>query len=98
MRSLSLALPCSNSQVHLTSLAVNGLPSCHLTPSCNLNVNFVLLGSHDQLDARSGTTVSALSCDFAGSNITRLLKTGMNGILTDTVASSRIEALGGLSR
>ena len=31
-RSFSLDLPVSRSQVHLTSLAVKGLPSCHLTP------------------------------------------------------------------
>jgi hypothetical protein len=31
-RSLSADLPVSMSQVHLTSLAVNGWPSCHLTP------------------------------------------------------------------
>src|SRR5215831_10534284 len=36
MRSFSLVLPCSSSQVHLTSRAVKGLPSCHLTPSCSL--------------------------------------------------------------
>src|SRR2546429_8625707 len=38
IRNFSLALPCSRSQVHLTSLAVNGLPSCHFTPSRNLKV------------------------------------------------------------
>src|SRR6516162_9923652 len=32
MRSLSLPVPIRRSQVHLTSAAVNGLPSCHLTP------------------------------------------------------------------
>ena len=32
MRSLSLPVPISRSQVHLTSAAVKGLPSCHLTP------------------------------------------------------------------
>src|SRR5260370_1200557 len=31
-RSFSLPIPISKSQVHLTSAAVNGLPSCHLTP------------------------------------------------------------------
>jgi citrate lyase subunit beta/citryl-CoA lyase len=31
MRSFSLALPISRSTVHLTSAAVKGLPSCHLT-------------------------------------------------------------------
>ena len=32
-----MAVPSSRSNVHLTSLAVNGLPSCHLTPWRNLN-------------------------------------------------------------
>jgi hypothetical protein len=36
-RGLSVDLPVKRSQVHLTSLAVNGLPSCHLTPSRNRN-------------------------------------------------------------
>src|SRR5205814_9913616 len=38
-RNLSGALPAIRSQVHLTSLAVNGLPSCHLTPWRNLKVS-----------------------------------------------------------
>src|SRR3979411_632786 len=70
-------LPISMFQVHCTSLAENGLPSCHLTPSRSLNVNFVLVGSHDQLVAISGTRVSALSCDFNGSNLTRVLEIRM---------------------
>src|SRR5215472_12660784 len=37
-RNLSWALSCNRSKVHLTSLAVNGLPSCQLTPSRSLNV------------------------------------------------------------
>ena len=40
-RSASLALPCSRSQVHLTSRSVNGLPSCHLTPRRSLKVRLV---------------------------------------------------------
>src|SRR6516164_2442884 len=32
MRNLSLPVPIRRSHVHLTSAAVNGLPSCHLTP------------------------------------------------------------------
>src|SRR5690242_21582517 len=41
-RSFSLDLPCTRSKVHVTSAAVNGLPSCHLTPSRNLKVSSVL--------------------------------------------------------
>ena len=55
MRSFSLDLPCSRSQVHLTSLAVNGLPSCHLTPWRNGKVSSVPSSLHDQPVARSGT-------------------------------------------
>src|SRR5207253_9328079 len=40
-RSFSLVLPASRSQVHFTSFAVNGLPSCHLTPWCNGKVSSV---------------------------------------------------------
>src|SRR5262249_36596225 len=54
-RSLSLDLPVSRSQVHLTSLAVKGLPSCHLTPSRNGKVSSVPSSLHDQPVARSGT-------------------------------------------
>ncbi len=36
LRNLSCALPCSRSKVHFTSLAVNGWPSCHLTPCAQL--------------------------------------------------------------
>jgi len=42
-RSLWLDLPVSRSQVHLTSSAVKGLPSCHLTPSRNGKVSCVPL-------------------------------------------------------
>src|SRR5580704_10259419 len=66
-------LPISIRQVHCTSLAVNGLPSCQTTPCRSLKVSLVLVESHDQLSARSGTTVSRLSCGLAGSKRTRLL-------------------------
>src|SRR5262249_59284602 len=33
-----LPLPARRSQVHLTSRAVNGLPSCHLTPERSLKL------------------------------------------------------------
>src|SRR5271165_2629024 len=55
MRSLSLPVPISRSQVHLTSLLVNGLPSCHLTPWRSGRVSSVPSSLHDQLVARSGT-------------------------------------------
>src|ERR1700738_3850258 len=54
-RSFSADLPVSRSQVHLTSLAVNGLPSCHLTPGRNGRVSSVPSSFHDQPVARSGT-------------------------------------------
>ena len=52
--------PIRRCQVHCTSLAVNGLPSCHLTPWRSLKVSLVRLASHAQLSARSGTMVSML--------------------------------------
>src|ERR1700724_2724355 len=60
--SFSVPLPCSSSQVHLTSLAVNGLPSCHLTPWRNLKVSTVPSSFHDHSLARSGTIVSSRFC------------------------------------
>src|SRR3954464_4528869 len=86
--SATSVLPVSIRQVHCTSLAVNGLPSCQLTPCRSLKVSLVLVGSHDQLWARSGTTVSRLSCGFKASNITRLLNTAMNGVTEAMVDSS----------
>ena len=90
--------PRSASQVHFTSLEVNGLPSCHFTPSRSLKVSFVLSAFHDQLSASSGTILSGLLIFSFGSKKTRLLNTPMNGMFTEIVASSWIEALGGLSR
>src|SRR6266498_3351834 len=99
MRSdFSSALPISASQVHFTSLAENGLPSCHFTPLRSLKVSLVWSGLHDQVSARSGTILSGLLIFSLGSNTTRLLNTAMNGCTTEIVASSWIEALGGLSR
>ena len=49
-RSFSLDLPASVSQVHLTSCAVNGLPSCHLTPVRSRNVSAVLSSSRAVAD------------------------------------------------
>src|SRR3954454_14918579 len=97
LKSWVSVLPISIRQVHCTSLAVNGWPSCHFTPCRSLNVSLVLVESHDQLSARSGITVSMLSWTFAGSNTTRLLKTAANGVTDAMVDSSSKEALGGLS-
>jgi len=63
-----------------------------------LNVSVVLSSLHDQLTARSGTIVWKLFCGTSCLYRTRLLKIPMNGITVEYVASSRIEALGGLSR
>ena len=62
LRNLSCALPCSRSKVHFTSLAVNGTPSCHLTPERSLKVSAVFDLSQAQLVARSGTMVARLVC------------------------------------
>src|SRR6266436_1647901 len=79
MRSFSLDLPVSKSQVHLTSLAVKDLPSCQLTPSRNGKVSSVPSSLHDQPVARSGTIESRLFCFTCWSNRTRLLKTPIIG-------------------
>src|SRR5215468_3021620 len=97
LKSCVSALPISMRQVHCTSLAVKGWPSCHFTPCRSLKVSFVFVESHDQLSARSGMTVSRLSCGFAGSNTTRLLNTAANGITDAMVDSSSREVEGGLS-
>ena len=98
MSSFSSPLPITASQVHFTSALENGLPSCHFTPSRSLKVSLVLSSFHDQLSARSGTIWSGLLTFSLGSKSTRLLNTAMNGWFTEIVASSWIEALGGLSR
>src|ERR1700674_5223439 len=98
MRSFSLALPVNRSQVHLTSLAVNGLPSCHLTPWRNGNVSSVPSSFHDQLVARSGTIDCRLVCATSCLYITRLLNNPMVGRNAAIVASSRGDMLAGLSK
>src|SRR5712691_7618346 len=98
MRSLSLALPVSRSQVHLTSWAVKGLPSCHLTPWRNGRVSSVPSSFHDQLVARSGTIDFGLFCGTFWSYMTRLLNTLIIGRFTAFVDSSRSEILAGLSK
>src|SRR4029079_7940726 len=97
LKSWVSVLPISMRQVHCTSLAVNGWPSCHFTPCRSLNVSLVLVESQDQLSARSGTTESMLSWTCAGSNTTRLLKMAANGVTEAIVASSCSEVEGGLS-
>ena len=84
--------------MHFTSLAVNGLPSCHLTPWRNGRVSSVPSSFHDQPVARSGTIDPMLFCGTCWSNITRLLKTPIIGRLTAPVASSCIDMLAGLSK
>src|SRR5450759_5438984 len=88
LRNLALALPITMSKVHLTSLEVNGLPSCHLTPSRSLKLSFVCSAFQDQLVARSGTMESRLFCATSCLYTTKLLNTPMNGILVEKVASS----------
>ena len=84
--------------MHLTSAAVNGLPSCHLTPSRSLKVSAVWSSFHAQLVARSGTIDLSLFCGTCWSNITRLLNTPIIGMMTPIVPSSWIDMLAGLSR
>src|SRR5215471_15257728 len=62
MRSLSLPRPVKRSQVHLTSLAVNGWPSCHLTPRCNDIVSSVPSSFQAHRNAKSGTMDFGLFC------------------------------------
>src|SRR6185312_14615430 len=91
-------MPVSKSQVHLTSAAVNGLPSCHLTPLRSLKVSAVLAASHDHSVARSGTTDLRPLCATCWSYMTRLLKTPIIGPCPAMVASSWIDMLAGLSK
>src|SRR5262249_52007501 len=62
LRNEAFALPINRSKVHFTSAEVNGLPSCHFTPSRSLKVSLVLSSFHDQLVASSGTIDSMLFC------------------------------------
>jgi len=58
LRGLSLDFsrdfPIKRSQVHLTSAAVNGLPSCHLMPWRSLKVSWVLPSSRFKSSVLSG--------------------------------------------
>src|ERR1700726_3153638 len=98
IRSVSLVLPCSRSKVHLTSLGVNGLPSCHLTPSCNLKLSLVFSSSHDHSVARSGTIEFSPLCGTSCLYMTRLLKTPIAGPSPAIVDSSWIDIDPGLSK
>src|SRR5712671_1321790 len=77
------------------SAAVNGLPSCHLTPCRSLKVSSVPSSLHDQLVARSGTIDFMLFCGSSCLYITRLLKTPIIGTTVEYVASSMIDMLAG---
>src|SRR5437870_550952 len=80
------------------SLAVNGLPSCQLTPWRSGKVSSVPSSLHDQPVARSGTTDCREFCGMSCLNMTRLLNTPIIGRWEKTVASSWIDMLAGLSR
>src|SRR6516225_3897528 len=97
-RSLSLDLPINRSKVHLTSAAVSGLPSCHLTPWRNGKVSSVPSSFHDQPVARSGMIDCGLFCATSCLYMTRLLKTPDIGRLTAIVDSSSGDMLAGLSK
>ena len=98
LRSLLRARPVHRLNVHSTSLDVKGKPSCHVTFLRSLNVSSVLSSFQRQDSARSGMIDSGVFCAVDGSNITRLLNTGMKATTVDAAVSSRIDALVGLSR
>src|SRR5262249_19006938 len=98
MRSFSADLPVKRSQVHLTSVAVKGLPSCHLTPLRNGRVNSVPSSFQFQPVASSGTIACMLFFGSSCLNRTRLLKIPMPGRLAATVDSSCTDRLAGLSK
>src|SRR5438045_741163 len=83
LRNLFCDLPCSMSKVHFTSALVNGLPSCHFTPSRSLKVSALPSALHDQLVASSPWIVSTLFCALCWSKITRLEKIGIEETLTE---------------
>src|SRR6516162_7973494 len=97
-RSFSLPIPISRSQVHLTSAAVKGLPSCHLTPRRNGKVSSLPSSLQAQLVARSGTIESGLFCATSWRYMTRLLSTPIIGRNAAPVASSCSDMLAGLSK
>src|SRR3979490_1001841 len=91
LRKVACDTPRSMSQVHLTSLAVKGWPSCHLTPSRSRKVSRVLSAFHDQLVASSGTMVSRLFCGFVWWWMARLLNTPIIGAVGGWGGSPWIE-------
>src|SRR5215831_10413553 len=97
VRSLSSLLPRIRSQVHLTSAAVKGLPSCQLTPCRSSKVSAVISEFHDHLVAKSGSIVSIRFCATSCLKRTRLLKTAIIGFWAELNASSWIDMLAGLS-
>src|SRR6266851_9620021 len=97
-RSFSSVLPARRSQVHLTSFAVNGLPSCHLTPWRSGKRSSVPSSLHDQPVARSGTIEATLFCATCWSYTTRLLNTGITGVPAVIVDSSCIDIDAGLEK
>src|SRR4051812_16401770 len=66
LRSLPLTLPVSMSHVHLTSAEVNGLPSCHFTPSRNWKVSVRSSSLQAQEVPRSGTILSSRFTGLSG--------------------------------
>src|SRR3954466_8932245 len=72
-------LPISMSNVHFTSAELNGLPSCHFTPSRSLKVSAFLSALHDHSIASSGVRLSTLFCGFCRKAMNRLVKMGLQG-------------------
>src|SRR5205085_2281373 len=97
-RNFSFVVPSNNSKVHLTSAAVNSLPSCHLTPSRRGSVSSVPSSLQVQPVASSGTIELGLFCRTSCLYTTRLLKTPIIGRFTAAVDSSSIDMLAGLSK
>src|SRR3954447_19970508 len=85
LRIFPFSSPDTMSQVHFTSRAVNGLPSCHFTPLRNVKVSSVMASFHFQWEASSGTMEARLFCGTCWSYMTRLLNSGMKGMTTDAV-------------
>src|SRR3984893_15487580 len=98
MRNLSAESPSNASQVHLTSCAVNSLPSCHLTPLRSGKVSCVPSSLHHHPVARSGTIEGILFFATCFSKSTRLLNTPIVGITAVIVDSSWIDMLAGLAK
>src|SRR6202022_541250 len=95
--SFSLPFPSIRSQVHLTSAAVKGLPSCQLTPRRSWKLSSVKSAFQDHLVASSDVIVSSRFCGTSCLKRTRLLKTAIIGFWAELSASSWIDMLAGLS-